>query len=105
MTWSAKRPTSRLGFRLTPSRTPSIISGETRRLVSELFECAPVEAKPLKGFAMPMESWRVIKAERNRQPFQGAALRRTRRLSVESRRPTDGRVLGEAPKRETAASC
>ena len=39
-----------------------MISGETWQLVRDLFEYAPVDAKRLKGFAMPIESWRVIKS-------------------------------------------
>ena len=55
--------TPNLAARLQANAEPNtvIISGETRRLVGELFECAAVDARPLKGFAAPMESWRVIK--------------------------------------------
>ena len=55
--------TPNLAARLQANAEPNavIISGETRRLVGELFECAAVAAQPLKGFATPMESWRVVK--------------------------------------------
>ena len=99
--------TPNLAARLQTNAEPNtvIISGETRRLVGELFECAAVDAQPLKGFAMPMESWRVVKRSEIVNRFQGAALRRTRCSSVESRRPISWWGAGRAPKRETAASC
>ena len=55
--------TPNLAARLQANAEPNsvIISGETRRLVGELFECLAVEARTLKGFAMPIESWRVVK--------------------------------------------
>jgi predicted ATPase/class 3 adenylate cyclase len=55
--------TPNLAARLQASAEPNsvIISGETRRLVGELFECVAADAQPLKGFSMPMESWRVLK--------------------------------------------
>ena len=55
--------TPNLAARLQTNAEPNsvIISGEARRLVGELFECVAIEAQPLKGFAMPIESWRVVK--------------------------------------------
>jgi class 3 adenylate cyclase len=56
--------TPNLAARLQTCAEPNtvVISGETRQLVRGLFEYAPVDAKRLKGFAMPIESWRVIKS-------------------------------------------
>ena len=51
------------------------------------FRVRAVDTQPLKGFAMPMESWRVVKPSRNRQPLSGRSARRTHRSSVENRRP------------------
>ena len=55
--------TPNLAARLQAQAEPNtvIISGETRQLVGELFECTPVDTRPLKGFAKQMESWRVVK--------------------------------------------
>ena len=55
--------TPNLAARLQANAEPNsvIVSGETRRLVGELFECVAIEAQPLKGFSMPMETWRVVK--------------------------------------------
>jgi predicted ATPase len=55
--------TPNLAARLQANAEPNsvIISGETRRLIGQLFECAQVAAQPLKGFAMPVESWRVVR--------------------------------------------
>jgi class 3 adenylate cyclase/predicted ATPase len=39
-----------------------IISGDTRRLIGELFECKAIGAHALKGFATPVEAWRVTGA-------------------------------------------
>ena len=56
--------TPNLAARLQTCAEPNtvLISGETRQLVRDLFEYAPVVAKRLKGFQMPIESWRVIKS-------------------------------------------
>ena len=64
--------TPNLAARLQAQAEPNmvVISGETRRLVGELFECEAVEAQPLKGFAMPMESWRVVKRSDIESRFQ-----------------------------------
>lgn len=56
--------TPNLAARLQSCAEPNtvVISGETRQLVMDLFEYAPVDAKRLKGFAMPIGTWRVIKS-------------------------------------------
>jgi class 3 adenylate cyclase/predicted ATPase len=56
--------TPNLAARLQTCAEPNtvVISGETRQLVRDLFEYAAVDAKRLKGFAMPIETWRVIKS-------------------------------------------
>ncbi len=98
--------TPNLAARLQANAEPHtvIISGETRRLVGELFECAAVDAQTLKGFAAPMESWRVVKRSEIVNRFQ--ALRSADTLLVgreqetglmvggwESAKAGDGRVL------------
>ena len=98
--------TPNLAARLQANAEPNavIISGETRRLVGELFECAAVDAQPLKGFATPMESWRVVKRSEIVNRFQ--ALRSADTLLVgreqetglmaggwESAKAGNGRVL------------
>ena len=80
--------TPNLAARLQAQAEPNtvIISGETRQLVGELFECTPVDAQSLKGFAMPMESWRVVKPSEIVNRFR--ALRTSNsRSSAENRRP------------------
>ena len=81
--------TPNLAARLQANAEPNsvIISGETRRLVGELFECVPVEAQPLKGFAMPMESWRVVKRSEIVNRFR--ALRSADTLLVGREQETD----------------
>jgi class 3 adenylate cyclase/predicted ATPase len=56
--------TPNLAARLQTCAEPNtvVISGETRQLVRDLFEYAPVDTKRLKGFAMPIGTWRVIKS-------------------------------------------
>ncbi len=56
--------TPNLAARLQTCAEPNtvVISGETRQLVRDLFEYAPVHSQRLKGFAMPIESWRVTKS-------------------------------------------
>ena len=56
--------TPNLAARLQAYAEPNtvIISGETRRLVGELFECRPVGDLSLKGFATSVQAWRVIGA-------------------------------------------
>ena len=98
--------TPNLAARLQANAEPHtvIISGETRRLVGELFECAAVDAQTLKGFAAPMESWRVVKRSEIVNRFQ--ALRSADTLLVgreqetglmaggwESAKAGNGRVL------------
>ncbi|MBV9288181.1 MAG: AAA family ATPase, partial [Hyphomicrobiales bacterium] len=55
--------TPNLAARLQANAEPNsvIISGETHHLVGRLFECEAVEAQSLKGFAMPVQAWQVIK--------------------------------------------
>ena len=86
--------TPNLAARLQANAEPNtvIISGETRRLVGELFECAAVDAQPLKGFAMPMESWRVVKRSEIVNRFQ--ALRSADTLLVGREQETDLMVGG-----------
>ena len=86
--------TPNLAARLQASAEPStvIISGETRRLVGELFECAAVDAQPLKGFAMPMELWRVVKRSEIVNRFQ--ALRSAEAPLVGREQETDLMIGG-----------
>ena len=86
--------TPNLAARLQANAEPDsvIISGETRRLVGELFECAAVDAQPLKGFAMPMKSWRVVKRSEIVNRFQ--ALRSADTLLVGRKQETDLMVAG-----------
>ena len=81
--------TPNLAARLQANAEPDsvIISGETRRLVGQLFECAAVDAQPLKGFAMPMESWRVVKRSEIVNRFQ--ALRSADTLLVGREQESD----------------
>ena len=98
--------TPNLAARLQANAEPNavIISGETRRLVGELFECAAVAAQPLKGFATPMELWRVVKRSEIVDRFR--ALRSADTRLVGREQETDLMVGGgTALKRETAASC
>ena len=97
--------TPNLAARLQANAEPNavIISGETRRLVGELFECAAVDAKPLKGFATPMKSWRVVKRSEIVDRFR--ALRSADTPLVGREQETDLMTGGwESAKRETAAS-
>ena len=86
--------TPNLAARLQANAEPDsvIISGETRRLVGQLFECAAVEAQPLKGFSMPMESWRVVKRSEIVNRFQ--ALRSVDTLLVGRQQESDLMVAG-----------
>jgi class 3 adenylate cyclase/predicted ATPase len=86
--------TPNLAARLQANAEPDsvIISGETRRLVGRLFECAAVDAQPLKGFAMPMESWRVVKRSEIVNRFQ--ALRSADTLLVGREQESDLMVGG-----------
>jgi class 3 adenylate cyclase len=81
--------TPNLAARLQANAEPNsvIISGETRRLVGELFECVAVEAQLLKGFAMPIESWRVVKRREIVNRFR--ALRSTDTRLVGREQETD----------------
>jgi class 3 adenylate cyclase/predicted ATPase len=56
--------TPNLAGRLQASAAPGavVISAETRQLVKELFEYAPVDVKPLRGDSTPIESWRVVRS-------------------------------------------
>ena len=56
--------TPNLAARLQVYAEPNtvIISGETRRLIGELFECRPLGDLSLKGFATSLQAWRVIGA-------------------------------------------
>jgi class 3 adenylate cyclase/predicted ATPase len=86
--------TPNLAARLQAHAEPNsvIISGETRRLVGELFEYVAVDAQPLKGFAMPIESWRVVKRSEIINRFR--ALRSTDTLLVGREQETDLMVGG-----------
>ena len=86
--------TPNLAARLQAHAQPNtvIISGETRQLIGELFECAPVDTQPLKGFAMPMESWRVVKSSEIVNRFR--ALRTSNAALVGREQETDLMVGG-----------
>lgn len=86
--------TPNLAARLQANAEPNsvIISGETHRLVGRLFECAAVNAQPLKGFAMPMESWRVVKRSEIANRFR--ALRSADALLVGREQETDLMIGG-----------
>ena len=86
--------TPNLAARLQANAEPDsvIISGETRQLVGQLFECVAVDAQPLKGFAMPMELWRVVKRTEIVDRFQ--ALRSADTLLVGRQQESDLMVAG-----------
>ena len=86
--------TPNLAARLEAQAEPNtiIISGETRRLVGELFECTPVDIKPLKGFTVPVQAWQVIKPSGITNRF--TALRTSRALLVGREQETDLMVGG-----------
>jgi predicted ATPase/class 3 adenylate cyclase len=86
--------TPNLAARLQANAEPNavIISGETRRLVGELFEYAAVDAQLLKGFSMPMESWRVVKRSEIVDRFR--ALRSADTLLVGREQETDLMIGG-----------
>jgi predicted ATPase len=56
--------TPNLAARLQAHAEPNavIISGDTRRLVGELFECSAIGALSIKGLAAPVQAWRVTGA-------------------------------------------
>ncbi len=84
--------TPNLAARLQARAEPNtvVISSETRRLVGELFEYAPLDAKPLKGFATPIESWQVIKPSDIASRFR--ALRASNTMLIGREQETDRMV-------------
>ncbi|MBV8107729.1 MAG: AAA family ATPase [Hyphomicrobiales bacterium] len=54
--------TPNLAARLQAIAEPNgvIISGDTRRLIGELFELNAIAAQSLKGFAAPVQAWEVV---------------------------------------------
>ena len=96
--------TPNLAARLQTCAEPNtvVISGETRQLVRDLFEYAPVDAKPLKGFAMPVESWRVTKSTEIVNRFR--ALRTLNTPLVGRERETD-LMIGCWEKAKAGAGC
>jgi predicted ATPase/class 3 adenylate cyclase len=86
--------TPNLAARLQANAEPGsvIISGDTHHLVGRLFECVAIDAQPLKGFATPMESWRVVKRSEIVNRFR--ALRSADTLLVGRKQETDLMVGG-----------
>ena len=81
-----------------------VISGETRRLVGELFDASPSTS------SLSRASPRRCKPGRSSSPAEsptvsGRCAHRAHRSSVEDRRPILWSGAGKAPKRETAKSC
>jgi class 3 adenylate cyclase/predicted ATPase len=86
--------TPNLAARLEAQAEPNmvVISGETRRLVGELFECKRFDIKPLKGFATQVQAWQVIKPSGIANRF--TALRTSNALLVGREQETDLMVGG-----------
>lgn len=64
--------TPNLAARLQAHAEPAtvLIGDETRRLIGDLFECVAIGAAPLKGFADPVEVWRVVGHYEGKDKFQ-----------------------------------
>ena len=74
--------TPNLAARLQNLAAPNavIISGETRRLVGELFECSAIAAQSLKGFATPVQAWHVTDASTVVSRFKALRTANTRMI-------------------------
>ncbi len=81
--------TPNLAARLQAVAPPDgvVISGDTRRLVGELFECSAIEAQSLKGFAAPVQAWHVAGASAIASRFK--ALRTANTQLVGRKEETD----------------
>jgi class 3 adenylate cyclase/predicted ATPase len=81
--------TPNLAARLQALAEPDsiIVSADTRRLVGELFECSAIGAQALKGFAAPVQAWKVTGASAVVSRFR--ALRTVNTRTVDRREEVD----------------
>ncbi|HKW52158.1 MAG TPA: AAA family ATPase, partial [Stellaceae bacterium] len=74
--------TPNLAARLQALAEPGtvVIGSNTRQLVGELFQCASLGSHELKGFAAPMDAWRVIRESDGHSRFEALRTRSFRPL-------------------------
>jgi class 3 adenylate cyclase/predicted ATPase len=96
--------TPNLAARLQAYAEPNtvIVSGETRRLVGELFECRPLGALSLRGFATPVQPWQVIGANPSVSRFRAL---RTPSTPLTNRVVETGLMMGRWQQAKAGQGC
>jgi class 3 adenylate cyclase len=99
--------TPNLAARLQALAEPNavVIAASTRRLLGDLFEYCDLGAVEVKGIAVPVPAWQVLRpsaVESRFEALRGSALTP---LAAATRRSSCCCGAGRAPRRVTARSC